>query len=43
MSVTKFAFLPLTLQILHFAPIFLGLYAKYILHLVFILTTLFPL
>ena len=43
MSVTKFAFLPLTLQKLHFAPIFLGLYAKYILRLVFILTTLFPL
>ena len=43
MSVTKFAFLSLTLQKLHFAPIFLGLYAKYIPHLVFILTKLFPL
>ena len=31
MSVTKFVFCPLTLQKLHLAPIFLWLYAKYIL------------
>ena len=42
LSVTKFAFLPLTLQELHSTPIFLGLYAKYTLSLVFTLTTPFP-
>ena len=35
-------FCPLTLQELHFTPILLWLYTKYILYLVFTLTTLFP-
>ena len=43
MSITKFVFLPLTLQELHFTPIFLCLYAQYSLYMVFTLTTSFPL